>query len=126
MTTLREIYKCDICGNVIEILNEGAPALVCCDQPMAKLEAKTLDQGQEKHVPVIEESGCGIKVKVGEVSHPMEDKHYIKMIEVLTASKVLRVELKPGDSPEAEFCTAKDDVIEVREYCTLHGLWKNN
>ena len=126
MTSLREIYKCDICGNVVEILNEGAPALVCCDQPMGKLDAKNLDQGQEKHVPVFEESGCGIKVKVGEVAHPMEEKHYIKMIEVLTASKVLRVELKPGDAPEATFCTSKDDVVEVREYCTLHGLWKNN
>ena len=126
MTGLREINKCDICGNVVEILNEGAPALVCCSQPMNKLEAKSLDQGQEKHVPVIEESGSGIKVKVGEVAHPMEDKHYIKMIEVLTASKVLRAEFKPGYAPEADFCVLKEDVIEVREHCTVHGLWKNN
>ncbi|MFC1570273.1 desulfoferrodoxin [Candidatus Omnitrophota bacterium] len=135
MTRLREIYRCNVCGNVVEILNEGAPDLHCCGQPMEKLEAKTADEGLEKHVPVVEETkitcgcGCGdecdgIRVKVGSVEHPMEEKHYIKLIEVLTADRVLKAELKPGDKPEAEFCIKKDDVQEVREFCTVHMLWK--
>lgn len=125
MTKLRELYRCNICGNVVEITHEGAPALVCCNQPMEKLEAKTEDAGEEKHVPVVEEIDDGIKVKVGTVKHPMEEKHYIKFIEVLTKEKVYRVELKPGQVPEANFCIPKSDLIEVREFCTIHGLWKN-
>lgn len=125
MTKLRELYHCNICGNVVEITHEGAPALVCCNQPMEKLKAKTEDAGEEKHVPVVEEVDDGIKVKVGTVKHPMEEKHYIKFIEVLTKEKVHRVELKPGQVPEANFCIPKSDLIEVREFCTIHGLWKN-
>ena len=100
---------------------------------MGKLEAKTEDEGKEKHVPVVEQTdecpcgcgseNCGIKVKVGGVEHPMEEKHYIKFIEVLTADKVLRAELKPGMKPEAEFCAVKDDIVDVREFCTVHMLW---
>ena len=125
MTQLRELYKCEVCGNVIEVVNEGQSALVCCNQPMGKLEAKTEDTGQEKHVPVVEDSDNGIKIKVGSVAHPMEDKHYIKFIEVLTKEKVLRAELRPGQKPEAEFCAKKLDVLEVREFCNIHGLWKS-
>ena len=139
MTALREIYRCEVCGNVVEMVNEGVGELVCCGQPMGKLEAKTEDQGQEKHVPVVEDTGkatcscdsCGeenicIKVKVGSVEHPMEAAHYIKFIEVLTKDKVARTELKPGDKPEAHFCCiAKEDIIEVREFCTVHMLWKS-
>ena len=138
MTILREIYRCEVCGNVIEILNEGAPTLVCCGKPMAKLEAKTEDTGAEKHVPVVEDTGkstctcdcCGeenvcIKVKVGSVEHPMEEDHYIKFIEVLTKDKVRRAELKPGQKPGAHFCCiSKDDIVEIREFCTTHMLWK--
>ena len=125
MTQLRVLYRCEICGNVVEIAHEGAPALVCCGKPMVKLEAKTEDEGQEKHVPVIEETDSGIKVKVGSVEHPMEDKHYIKFIEILLKDKIMRKELKPGQAPEAECCAPKSDVIETREFCTVHGLWKN-
>ncbi|MEA3489431.1 MAG: desulfoferrodoxin [Candidatus Omnitrophota bacterium] len=125
MTQLRELYRCEICGNVVEIAHEGAPALVCCEQPMIKLEAKTGDEGKEKHVPVVEETDSGIKVKVGSVGHPMEEKHYIKFIEVLAKDKVLRAELNPGQAPMAEFCVAKPDIIEVREFCTVHMLWKS-
>lgn len=124
MTDLRDIYKCELCGHVVEIINEGEP-LVCCGKPMVKLEAKSKDEGQEKHVPVVEENDCGITVKVGSIEHPMEEKHYIKFIEVLTEGQVLRVELKPGQKPEAEFCCVKpNDILEVREYCTVHNLWK--
>ena len=126
MTKLRELYKCSICGNVVEVVHSGAPALVCCKQPMEKLEAKAEDVGNEKHVPVIEVSGTGITVKVGSVEHPMEEKHYIKYIEVLTKDQVLRAELEPGQKPSAEFSVRPEDVIEVREYCNIHGLWKTN
>ena len=125
MTRLRELYRCEICGNVVEILNEGAPDLHCCGQAMEKLYAKTEDQGQEKHVPVVEEVDGGVKIKVGSVEHPREEKHYIKFIEVLTADKVIKAELKPGQKPEAKFCVKKSDIVEVREFCTVHMLWKS-
>lgn len=124
MTELREIYKCAACENVVEVLRIGKGTLVCCGEDMEKLKAKTEDKGQEKHVPVIEESDAGILVKVGDVPHPMEDKHYIKFVEVLTEDKVLRAELKPGQEPQAEFKVAKEDVITAREFCTVHDLWK--
>ncbi len=125
MTELRELYKCNICGNVTEVVHEGAPALVCCGEDMEKLEAKTKDKSNEKHVPVISEIENGILVKVGEIEHPMEDRHYIKFIEVLTDDKVLRRELKPGDKPEAAFSVGKADVVSAREYCTIHNLWES-
>ncbi len=126
MTKLREIYYCEICGNVVEIANEGQPALVCCGQPMTKLEAKTEDSSNEKHVPFIEEKNDGVLVKVGQnQAHPMLEKHYIKFIEVLTEDKVCRAELKPGDVPEAWFPVKKEDIIEAREWCNVHGLWKS-
>ncbi|RLC51463.1 MAG: desulfoferrodoxin [Candidatus Cloacimonadota bacterium] len=126
MTKLREIYYCEKCGNVVEIMNEGAPALVCCGVPMVKLEAKTEDASTEKHVPYLEENENGILVKVGQnQEHPMLEKHYIKFIEVQTKDKVFKAELKPGDKPQAEFPVKKAEVIEVREWCNLHGLWKS-
>ena len=124
MIKLREIYKCDICGNVVEVVCAGAPALVCCGEDMKKLDARTEDSGKEKHVPVVEETAGGVMVKVGSVPHPMEDNHYIQFIELLTEKQVLRAELKPGQEPSAIFNVSKDDVLEVREYCNLHGLWK--
>ena len=123
MTQIRELYRCEICGNVVEVAHEGAPALVCCGQPMSKLDAKSADEGKEKHVPVIEEAESGVSVKVGSIDHPMEDNHYIKFIEVLTKDKVLRAELNPDDTPQADFCVSRSDVSEVREFCTVHGLW---
>lgn len=123
-TELRDIYRCEICGNVVEVANEGAQALVCCGKPMIKLDAKSGDEGKEKHTPVLEEKDGGVLVKVGSVSHPMEEKHYIKFIELLTDDKVCRAELKPGDKPEAFFPVPKDKIKEVREFCTVHMLWK--
>lgn len=123
MTKLRELYKCEVCGNVVEIAHEGAPALVCCHQPMVKLVGKSENKGKEKHVPVIKENGNGIHVEVGDVHHPMEEKHYIKFIEVLTKDKVIRAELAPNQAPVADFPLNKSDVVEVRSYCNLHGLW---
>lgn len=124
MTNLRELYVCSICGNVIEVVNTGASSLVCCNKPMNKLEAGTTDASLEKHVPVVESVDGGVKVKVGSVAHPMEEKHYIRFIEVLTKEQVLRAELAPNQAPEALFLVKADEVLEVREYCNLHGLWK--
>ena len=126
MTQLREVYYCEKCGNVVEILNEGAPALVCCGVPMEKLEAKTEDASTEKHVPFVEEVEGGILVKVGQnQAHPMLENHYIKFIEVLRKDRICRLELKPDDKPEGFFPLKKEDIIEVREWCNLHGLWKS-
>jgi superoxide reductase len=118
-----EIYKCELCGNIVEVLHEGKGELVCCHQPMKLFQENTVDASKEKHVPVIEVLEHGIKVKVGSVAHPMEDKHYIEWIEVIADGKVYRQFLKPGDAPEAVFCIDAKD-ITAREYCNLHGLWK--
>ena len=118
-----EVYKCDVCGNIVEVLDGGAGELVCCGQPMKLLVENTVDAAKEKHVPVIERTDDGIKVTVGSVSHPMEEKHYIEWIELLADGKAYRQFLKPGDPPEAVFCVQAGQV-SAREYCNLHGLWK--
>ncbi|MGI6712634.1 MAG: desulfoferrodoxin [Bacillota bacterium] len=125
MIKVRDIYYCSVCGNVVEILQAGAPALVCCKQPMEKLEPKTEDTGNEKHVPVKEVTESGIKVQVGSIEHPMEEKHSIRFVEVLTEKQVWRAELMPGQKPLAEFPATKEEILEVREYCNIHGLWKS-
>ena len=125
MTELKQIYRCNICGNIVEVLHVGGGTLVCCGQPMELLQEKTEDVGQEKHVPVIEKTETGIKVKVGSVPHPMEEKHYIEWVEIIADSKVYRKFLKPEDKPEAEF-KIKAEKIEAREYCNIHGLWKSS
>lgn len=122
MTNVREVYRCTKCGNIVEVLNPGAP-LWCCNEKMQLLEENTTDAAVEKHVPVIEKIDGGYKVKVGEVEHPMLENHYIQWIELLTDKEVLRHELKPGEKPEAIFKTEATHV-SAREYCNLHGLWK--
>lgn len=123
MTRKLQIYKCEVCGNIVEVLHEGQGQLVCCGQPMKLFEAKTEEEGKEKHLPVVEKLDNGIKVKVGSVSHPMEEKHYIEWVEVISNGKAYRQFLKPGDAPEATFEVSADD-LTVREYCSIHGLWK--
>ena len=118
-----EIYKCSVCGNIVEVLHGGAGELVCCGQPMENLAAKAADEGKEKHVPVIEEIDGGIKVKVGSVPHPMEGKHHIEWIEILADGKVYRQFLNPGEAPEAVF-NVKANEITAREHCNIHGLWE--
>lgn len=125
MTQLKQIYKCSICGNMVEVLHVGVGQVVCCGKPMDLLQEKNQDVGQEKHVPIIEKTADGIKAKVGSVSHPMEENHYIKWIEVMVDGKLYRKFLKPGDKPEAEFCLTTDQ-IQARAYCNVHGLWKSN
>lgn len=118
-----EVYKCEVCGNIVEVLHGGEGTLVCCEQPMVKLVAKTADEGKEKHVPVVEKTAEGIKVKVGSVPHPMEEKHYIEWIELLADGRAYRQFLEPGQPPEAVFAI-KGDSISAREHCNIHGLWK--
>ncbi len=124
MVALRQLWRCSICGNVVEVTYVGGGELVCCGQPMYLLQENTVDAATEKHVPVVKDLGDKIEVSVGSVLHPMEEKHYIVFIEVLTENKVLRKELKPGEEPKAIFKVSIDKVKEVREYCNIHGLWK--
>ena len=123
MSKMNEIYKCKVCGNIVEILHEGPAPLSCCGQPMLNQLPGTIEAATEKHIPVIEKIEGGYKVKVGEVVHPMIDVHYIEWIELITGDgRVLRKYLKPGDAPEATFmCDA--DKVTAREYCNIHGLW---
>lgn len=124
MTKLKQIYKCNVCGNIVEVLHAGAGELVCCGRPMLLFDEKTKDEGLEKHVPVIEKTSTGFKVKVGSVEHPMEENHYIEWIELVANGRSCRKFLKPGDKPEAEF-EVKAEKVEAREYCNIHGLWRS-
>ena len=123
MTERTQVYRCPICGNIVEVLEAGAGTLVCCGKPMVQLVANTTDAATEKHVPVIEAIDGGYKVTVGSVAHPMQDEHYIQWIELITENTVLRKYLKPGETPEAVFLTT-EKTLYAREYCNLHGLWK--
>jgi superoxide reductase len=118
-----EVYKCEICGNIVEVLHGGKGDLVCCGQPMKLLVENTVDAAKEKHVPVVRETASGFKVSVGSVPHPMEEKHYIEWIELIADGAAYRKFLKPGDAPEAEFAI-KAKQVTAREHCNLHGLWK--
>jgi superoxide reductase len=118
-----EIYKCEVCGNIVEVLHGGDGELVCCGQPMKRFVENTVDAAKEKHVPVIEKVEGGVKVKVGDVAHPMEEKHYIEWVEIIADGKAYRQFLNPGEAPEATF-NVESGQITAREYCNLHGLWK--
>ena len=117
------IYKCEICGNIVEVLHDGVGELVCCNEPMKQYKENTTDAAQEKHVPVVGKTDNGYRVTVGSVAHPMDESHYIMWIELIADGKAYRQFLNPGDAPEAEFCISADEVT-AREYCNLHGLWK--
>jgi superoxide reductase len=124
MAKLKEVYKCALCGNIVEVVHAGGGELVCCGQPMELLVEKLQDAGNEKHMPVIEKTATGVKVKVGSIPHPMEEKHYIEWIELHADEVVYRKFLQPMQKPEAEFCvTAKK--LSARDYCNIHGLWKS-
>jgi superoxide reductase len=118
-----EVYKCEVCGNMVEVVHVGGGELVCCGQPMKLLVENTTDAAKEKHVPVIEKTADGVKVKVGSVAHPMEEKHFIEWVQIIADGKSYRQFLKPGETPEAEF-KINGGSITAREFCNLHGLWK--
>ena len=123
MAERREVYKCDLCGNIVEVLWGGKGELVCCGQPMKLQQEGVVDAAKEKHVPVVEKTADGYKVKVGSVAHPMEEKHYIQWIELVADGISYFRFLNPGEAPEATFCVTAENVY-AREYCNLHGLWK--
>lgn len=125
MTGLNQIYKCNVCGNIVELVHAGVGELVCCGQPMELQKENTVDAAEEKHVPVIEKTDTGVKVKIGPDPHPMEQEHYIEWVEIIANGQVYRKFLKPGDEPEAEF-NIKAGKTAAREYCNLHGLWKSS
>ncbi len=119
---LNEIYKCAICGNIVEVTHIGGGELVCCGQLMNLQEANTMDASKEKHVPVIKILDDKITVHIGSVPHPMEEKHFIEWIELIADGISYKKFLKPGQKPEAEFCITANK-ISARAYCNLHGLW---
>jgi len=123
MTELNQIYKCNICGNIVEVIHTGAGDLVCCGKSMElQIEKKKKEEGEEKHIPVIEQDGENAIIKIGSVEHPMEEEHYIELIEVIAGEKVLRKFLKPGEEPKATFKINSEE-IKARAYCNVHGLW---
>jgi superoxide reductase len=125
MANFQQYYKCALCGNIVEVVHEGGGELVCCGQPMNMLKENSVDASNEKHVPVIEKTEKGIIVKVGSIDHPMEEKHYIEWIEVTNGAWTQKKFLKPGEKPQAEFCVPFSDKLVAKEFCNIHGLWKN-
>ena len=122
MAKKMEVYKCEVCGNIVEVVHGGDGELVCCGQSMKLQTENTVDAAKEKHVPVIEKVAGGVMVKVGSVAHPMEEKHSIEWIEIIADGKAYRQFLNPGEKPEATF-QIKAEKIRARAYCNLHGLW---
>lgn len=124
MTERLQIYKCEMCGNMVEVIHTGAGELVCCGQPMILLKENSVDAATEKHVPVIEKVPEGFKVSVGSVAHPMVEEHHIEWIELIVDDRAYRQFLNPGEAPEAVFNVA-GSTMTAREFCNLHGLWKS-
>ncbi len=124
MTEKFQIYKCEVCGNIVEVLHEGAGELVCCGQSMKLLEEQSEGEYAEKHAPVIEKNDEGVIIKVGSVPHPMEEEHYIEWIEIFTEKGRSKKFLKPGEKPEVVF-PVKAENIKTRMYCNVHGLWSS-
>ncbi|MCK5039995.1 MAG: desulfoferrodoxin [Candidatus Aenigmarchaeota archaeon] len=127
MTKINQIYKCEICGNVVSVLEAGQGTLVCCGQDMTLLEEKTVEQeGKEKHVPVVDIDENKVTVKVGSIEHPMEESHHILLIQIVRDGNILvGKRLSPGDKPEAEFHLEDTEGIKARALCNIHGLWTN-
>jgi superoxide reductase len=124
MAELRQIYKCEICGNMVEVIHGSGGTLVCCNKQMNLIDENTVDASKEKHVPVIEKVEGGILVKVGSIDHPMEENHHIEWIEIHAGNKLYRKYLKLGEKPEVLF-KIDEEVDYAREYCNLHGLWRS-
>lgn len=125
MTEHLQVYKCEKCGNMVEVVRAAAGTLVCCNQDMTYMKEGSVDAAQEKHVPVVEKIDGGFRVSVGYVAHPMQDDHYIEWIELIVDDRVCHKYLKPGDEPVAEFWVEGKNVT-AREFCNLHGVWKKD
>ncbi len=126
MTTQSQIYKCEICGNIVELVHEGADSLVCCGKPMTEMKEQSKGEYAEKHAPVVKENSEGVEVKIGKITHPMQEDHYIEWIEILTENGVGRKYLNPKTNSKAEAkFPVKSELKKVRMYCNKHGLWIN-
>jgi superoxide reductase len=125
MTEKLQVYKCEVCGNIVEMLHGGKGEMICGGQPMKLFKENSTDAVVEKHIPVVSKTADGFSVKIGSIAHPMEESHYIEWIEIVDGDKSYRQFLNPGQSPEAAFCVDSKKII-AREYCNLHGLWKSN
>lgn len=119
-----QVYKCEVCGNIVQVLHGGVGSMICCNRPMKLLDEQTKEAGSEKHVPIIEQTNDGILVKVGSIQHPMDPDHYIEWIEVISGDKIYRKHLEPGMAPEVNFKIDGNESI-AREYCTVHGMWRS-
>ncbi len=124
MTERFQVYKCEVCGNIVQVLHTGKGKLLCCGKPMKLMEENTSDAAKEKHVPVVEKTEGGFRVKVGSAEHPMEEKHYIEWIELIAEGESFIKFLNPGQKPEAEF-PIEAEKVTARAYCNIHGLWKS-
>ncbi len=124
MTKKLNIFKCEVCGNIVEVVHEAGGVLTCCKQAMALNKENTKDAAKEKHIPALKRDGSTLTVKVGDIPHPMEEKHYIEWVELIEDGKTQRIELKPNSNPEVVFNNVGSGNITVRAYCNLHGLWK--
>ena len=120
-----QIFRCNTCGNMFELINVGGGTPACCGNEMEILSDAPKDVGAEKHVPIIEKTESGVKVKIGSIPHPMEETHYIAWIEIITDNETQRVFLQPGDAPEAVFKIDDTTNLFAKEYCTVHGLWRS-
>ena len=121
-----QIYRCNLCGNIVVVTTVGGGELSCCGQAMELLEPRQLEEGGVKHIPIIRKEGDIIVVEDGEVTHPMEDEHYIAFVELKVNGKSYFATFKPGDEPKAEFDVCADVAdCEAIEYCTVHGLWNS-
>ncbi|MCD4811842.1 desulfoferrodoxin [bacterium] len=126
MTKNKQIYKCGICGNVVEILHEGSDTLVCCKKPMRLLQEQNDEHGLEKHVPIVKQNGQTVIVTVGSTTHPMEDSHYIEWVELIVDGEILRKHFTPTDKAEVKFLITRPSLeIRARAYCNVHGLWRS-
>jgi len=124
MTKINEIYKCEICGNIVEMTHAGTGSLICCGEAMKKMEPQSGPEGKEKHLPVAERAGNKISVSIGSVLHPMTEEHYIEWIEIISGANGQRMFLNPGDEPKESFVLDNtDEEITIRAYCNVHGLW---
>ena len=121
-----QIFRCNTCGNMFELILVGGGSPTCCGSDLELLSDDPKDVGSEKHIPIIEKTDSGVKVKVGKVPHPMEEKHYIAWIEIITDNETQRAFLKPGDAPEAEFMVEDINNLKAKEYCIIHGLWRSD
>ena len=128
MTKKLDLYKCNVCGNLVEVVLEGEGELVCCSQPMEHVKPHSPNEEMlgEKHVPVISVTENETEIRVGSIPHPMEDKHYIQFIEAYSPDKnyVKRKYLYPNEKPLLKFKCHCAKVV-ARELCNIHGLWES-